>query len=108
MGAAASALTGSKPAQAQTTTATATAPRINYNSKMAAMEQGLGPSSSPRRNNTARKTNGQAGNMERGQAPHYGYPMSGTTTPQNPSYGGRRKRSKKAKRSRKNRRSRKN
>ena len=110
MGGAVSALTGSRPAQPQSTTqATATAaPRTNSNAKLSAMEQGLGPSS--RRNNTARKNNGFARNMEEGRAPHYGYPMSGTTTPQNPSgfSGGRRKRSKKAKRSRKNRRSRKN
>jgi len=90
MGGAASALTGSKPNQPG-------APRMNYNAKMEAMEQGLGPS--PPRNNT-RKNNGVAGNMERGQAPHYGYPMSGTSTPQPPSYGGRRKRSKRSNKSR--------
>ena len=92
MGSAASALTGSKPNQ----TAPATAPRTNYNSKMEAMEQGLGSSPSPPRNNT-RRNNSLAGLMEKGQSPHYGYPITGTSTPQNPSYsGGRRKRSKKS------------
>jgi len=110
MGGAVSALTGSRPAQPQSTTqATAVpAPRTNYNAKLSAMEQGL--SSSPRRNNT-RKNNSFARNMEEGRAPHYGYPMSGTTTPQNPSgfSGGRRKRMKRSKKSRsKKSRSRKN
>jgi len=100
MGAAASALTGSKPTQPG-------APRTNYNAKLNAMEQGLGPSAAPR--NNTRKNNGLAGNMERGASPHYGYPMSGTTTPQNPSFGGRRKRTKRSKKSRsKKSRSRKN
>ena len=100
MGGAASALTGSKPNQA-------TAPKTNYNSKMAAMEEGLVQSPVRRNNMTMRKNNGVAGNMERGASPHYGYPMSGTTTPQNPSFGGRRKRSKKS-RSKRSKRSRKN